>query len=878
MKATNFSIDFKNIRTYKNKKIINIFKKMTDEDINLLIDSSVVEFISTLDGDTINSLFRNSGSSLQNKLWNNDIIQRVLIFGKKDITNLHYDEQVIRNLENLNKIIKSQSIKKQVYTNKYFITVLTSDIKIENRFFHSYDINKVFESIVYSEQFKSLSSDKQLIIIEKLNSYTNDILLPIDFRQRYKNIERILFSIDISKLDENIISQLNDDELFFIDYIRNDKNNNQAIKKDIIENIKSKGKSFEQFMDEMKTRDNLINGRIRDVYKQKYYYNSVDLMQKVFEILLHEIDDELIREKMLRYLLPIIMKDSSVNSEAMYNTLKRNLNYNLLTYIDINNLTSQYDYLNKDLRLIFYLKFNISLTSARYLSGITAEQLSKINVKHINKLFKFLEDKTQDELSSIYGICIKLYFIFGYKRSIEILSGKYGEYNRIFLDNVAKTDVSKVLMIEEGNKYLPSINRRFIDFMFENPKNNHFIDMLNNKNSELYKRWYYVYNNYDKILEKCHNKITMKKIVSILETEKYDINRKIITPDCYLLNNNDFLENIVLGNKTVHSNDDVLKSIVDIYRKMKKRVESSIPYVKGTSEDGYIFQTLKFDDYKIFELGYKANCCIRTLDIAHNHLLHAALCRNGRILLIYDKLGDLVAFCPIKRNGNVLIVNSIECVDKRFDKTGDYIKTAFSQCIQEIVNTSISSNEPIELVCIGRNSYLKPNVVQFPTNVETPTIYEKEDDTYKNTDIYHKSLDIVYKADNFNFESIKKGNPNVSYNDPRPSIISCDFWQSSEEEQEKALNAINAIRYSSSELEKLENFRLCERYGIQCCIYNKDWYILKAFDGNIYGDCLKDDERAITEYNIALQEFQNKFYSEQQNDEVKLVKKFKLPR
>ena len=237
-----------------------------------------------------------------------------------------------------------------------------------------------------------------------------------------------------------------------------------------------------------------------------------------------------------------------------------------------------------------------------------------------------------------------------------------------------------------------------------------------------------------------------------------------------------------------------------------------------------------------------------------------------------------MAFCPLKRNGNVLIVNSIECVDKRFDKTGDYIKTAFSQCIQEIVNTSISSNEPIELVCIGRNSYLKPNVVQFPTNVETPTIYEKEDDTYKNTDIYHKSLDIVYKADNFNFESIKKGNPNVSYNDPRPSIISCDFWQSSKEEQEKALNAINAIRYSSSELEELENFRLCERYGIQCCIYNKDWYILKAFDGNIYGNCLKDDERAITEYNIALQEFQNKFYSEQQNDEVKLVKKFKLPR
>lgn len=428
-------------------------------------------------------------------------------------------------------------------------------------------------------------------------------------------------------------------------------------------------------------------------------------------------------------------------------------------------------------------------------------------------------------------------------------------------------------MIEEGNKYLPSIDRRFINFMFETPKNNHFIDMLNNKNSELYKRWYYFYNNYDEILEKCHNEITIKKIISILEAEKYDINRKIITPDCYLLNNNDFLENIVLGNKTGHSNDDVLKNIVEIYRKMKKRVESSIPYVEGTSVDGYKFQTLKFDNYKIFELGYKANCCIRTLDIAHNHLLHAALCRNGRILLIYDKLGNLAAFCPIKRNGNVLIVNSIECVDKQLEKTGKYIKTAFSQCIQEIVNTSILSNEPIELVCIGRDSYLKPNVVPFPKNIEIPTIYEKDDDTYKNTDIYHKSLDIVYKADNFDFESIKKGNPSVSYNDPRPSITSCDFWQSPKEEQEKALNVINAIRYSSSELEELENFRLCERYGIQCCIYNKDWYILKAFDGNIYGDYLKYDERAITEYNVALEEFKKQCSNGHQQSGPKLVKR-----
>ena len=184
------------------------------------------------------------------------------------------------------------------------------------------------------------------------------------------------------------------------------------------------------------------------------------------------------------------MNGSNVSPELMYDTIKRNLNYGLLSYNDVHYLTSNWDEGTKDLKLNFYLKFNIALPNARYLYGITAEQISKLNVKHINKLFKFLEDKTQDEAAAIYGISIKMYFIFGYERSIEILNGKFGQYNKTFLDNVAKTDISSLGMKEEGNKYLPEIDKRFINFMFETPKNNHFINMLNDKNMELYKFWY----------------------------------------------------------------------------------------------------------------------------------------------------------------------------------------------------------------------------------------------------------------------------------------------------------------------------------------------------------------------------------------------------
>lgn len=838
-------IDLRDIRTYKTKKLINILKRLTDEQINILVDSSVIDYISNLDSNTINSFFRNSSAIMQNKLWTNDKIQKILITGISNLSNFTVTEQTVRNLENLYKVIKSHAIKKQIYSNKYFISIVINSNKIENRFFHFFDLKKVFEGIIQSEEFNLLPNDKQLRIIEKLNGYTKDLLLPNDFRKRYSQIESILFGCDRDKIDVNTMEQLNSEELFFLDYISDSVDNNNVIRKYMLDSVGKNGKSFEEFFIEIKAKDELIKEKIRINFKYHHFYSRFSLEEKVYHILLKEKQDELIKEKFLKYLMCYILKkDSSISPEMMYNTLKRNLNNGLMSYKDIKYLTGNYNEITKDLKLMFYLKFNIALLNARYLHGITLEQLSKVNVKHINKLFNFLEDKTQDELSAVYGICIKMYFIFGYERSIEILSGKFGQYNKIFLDNVAKTDVTRVGLKTEGNKFLPDIDKRFINFMFASPKNNHFINMLNNKDSKLYKMWYYLYNNYDEILEKCHNEITLKKVAAIFETKEYDIDREIITPDNYILNSNSFLENIVLGNKTSKSNNEVLKKIVEIYSQMKKRVESSIPYVKGISTSGYTYEIMKLDDPQIFELGYKANCCIRTLDIAHNHLLHAALCRNGRILIIYDKSGDVAAFCPLKRNGNVLIANSIECVDKKLEINGHLISTAFKEGIEKIVEVTKESNEPINLACIGRNSYLKPNTNSFPRGYPMPTIFEKDDEVYRNTDIYHKTLDIVYKDSNFDFKSIESKNPDVSYMDPRDEIKFDDFSAARDsDDKESVFNVINSINY----LVDSTNYIPISKYSIRRVYYSKDWYIAETCQG-LVGKCLDYDYRAREEF------------------------------
>lgn len=836
------------------KKLLNILRNVTSEQVDSIMDTNIMNTITSLKPDVIIALYRNSSAEMQSKLWENDIVQRVLIFGKKEIKNIaynvEYNESLFKNLENLKKVTKSQSLKKQLHKSRYFLSIVIYGERVESRFFHSFDINLVFNELMSSEEFNSLSKDTQLRIIERLNAHSKEFLLPDDFRKRYKSIERLLiYNHKIN--DENILKQLTDDELFFIDYLNPNKENNQAIKKYIVDNLKEKKVPIKDLLNDIKEKDAILLNRIQTRYNKTYFYPEVSLNTKFFHILFNEIEDEEIKEKLLNYLYQETIKDTTANPEIVYNTLQRNLNTKQLNYYNFSNLMYDRNPESKDVKLAFYLKFNIALADVRYLNGITKEQISKINVKHINKLSKYLEDKTQDELSSIYATCIKMYFIFGYERSLEILNNKYGKYNRVFLDNISKTDVSSVPMRQEGSKYLPIIDNRFINFMFETPKNNHFINMLENKKSDIYKRWYYLYNRYDEILDRCHNEITMKKVLSILETEKYDVNRKIIKPDVYNLNNNEFLENIILGNKTNSSNDSVLTSIVEIYRKMKKRIESSIPYVEGESENGYKYQMMKFDDPKIFELGYMANCCIRTLDIAHKHLLHAALCRNGRILILYDRLDNIVGFCPIKRNGNVLIVNSIECIDKKIEKRGRFIKEVFKDAIMDIVSESKKSDEPIDLVCIGRESYLKPDVIPFPNNIKTPTIYEKSDEIYKNTDCYHTTLDIVYKRNGFNYENIKVKDPHVSYMDPRDEVKHFEISQG-KDKAEEMINIINSINYQLNE----NIFDPKMIYMIREGYYSKDWYIIKTYEG-IKGHYINNDQRAQEEYDFYLERINN---------------------
>lgn len=486
-----------------------------------------------------------------------------------------------------------------------------------------------------------------------------------------------------------------------------------------------------------------------------------------------------------------------------------------------------------DITKLFYEKFNILIDDSSLISGISAYQIVKINVHHINNIFKLTKLYIDNDILC-YLISIKLYFVFGYERSLNILKGSFGLIGRVFLERIENIDVTDIDFIQEGSKYLPNINRRFINFMFERPSKNHFIDMLNDKNGLLYKNFDYVYNHF-KELNASSKHVSMKQIIKVLDGLKNDFRKELIPPNCYRLYDDEILKDIILGNNTIYDAKQILKEVCLIYTKMQRRVEASIPYVCGLV-DNLSYEMMKLDDPIFFTLGYQTSCCFRTLYIAHEHLLYASLCRNGRILLIREGK-KVLAFASLKRNGNVLIVNSIEYDKTKYSDYQDKIIRAFNVAIWDIIKTCNESSEPLKVVVIGRDSSLKPKTTLWPNDIKTPTIYEHDDDTYQYTDIYHLSVEIIYKDPNFDLRDIYAKNPSVSFQDPLDTIK----WKLKDELDSDTLNIIKGIDYES-------NRTFTDVSNIDSICYCKYFYLILKDNKLIFSNSLNYDERYVKMY------------------------------
>lgn len=846
---------------FEGKKAIKIISSMTIEEAEIVLSNpKVQEIIFRIDDvDTLREIFRKSPAFFQEVMFSNEKTQDLLISPKKSlkrkelITNYNnrdfvFSEKEIRELEVFLHTIKSPKIYDQIVDSKFFqrIVPMFYEKQINKSFFRGMDVVKLFYNIINDDEIFNTRKPRRRNIIEVFNKVSNHILLSDDYQtiindgkkfiqsKKWKCKDEEKIFVDdrtLSLLTTPMLEELLEFENIDNEYIKN------YLKKDILPKIIRNNYDFNKIF------SHLLTGNYN-------CFNGIDYIY--FSVIIEEIDNnEELKEKFISFIYNILCNNQNFN--LVEEDMVKKVLYNKIKNMEIKKEQYKNLFYSPDgLKTIFYLKFGKLSRRMDYLNGISSKQLIYLNIKHINQILNSLNIENEDELSNLYSFAIKLYMVFGLERTLKILKGDYGHINRYFFDNVSNLNVKNVKLIKEGKKYIPKILNEFISFMFANQNENHFKNMLSDSSSLLSKNWSYLYNNYEEIKEKCHGVITLKKLNVILRELSPERDLEDVSPNNYKLQENDILNDVCLGNKSRKSNQEVYKMVLDIYEKMKRRTESSIPYVKGEASNGYSYEMMKLNDPIAFTLGYKGNCCIRVNDIAHNHLLHATLCRNGRILLIFDKHHQLAGFVPLKRNGELLIANSIECLHKVRNESAIL---AFKEAVSDIVETSQNNEkDSIKLVCIGREAYAKPSGTPLPNDIPTPTIFEKNDPTYAHTDQYHRTLDIIYKKPALNISTIKYGNPTCSYTDPRPQISSCDFRSGNNEAIEQALKIINAVRYENADIEELENFTLCRRYGLDKCIYNEDWYIVTTYDGNIYGDFLKFNPKAETEYKIAFGE------------------------
>lgn len=880
MERENLLEVFLNKNSYSGSRdALKLLAKMNDDEKIMVLSNQEVQkvILSIENGEILKNIFRKSPAFFQEIMFSSEHIQDILIspdklidrnsfFANYNVWNYNFKDESIRKLEAFIHTIKSPLVKSQLIENKLFqrIVVLCSERQLKKSFFRTIDEVQLFYNIISDPDIYDTKIWRKKNIINVFNNVSDHILLPDDFNDvipsfcefvRYKSLVAQGFPRTI--LDDRTFKLFNKDMLESLLDISNldHKPIENVLHDDILKSIVNVDNDFSKIFSSLSWGD-------YDSFRTIYF--------QYFKIIMEECSNE-VRINFIDFIFNILCSTEELDEndkKTIKDMIYHKINSNMISKDEYKNLF----YRPNSRKTIFYLRFGFVLNRMNYLDGITTNQLMNVNIKHVNQILNALHVENEDEISNIYAYAIKMYLTFGLERTLSILRSEYGNLDRTFFDNLSRLDTHNVELIKEGKKFIPNIKSDFISFMFANNKDNHFKEMLADHNSLLYKNWSYLYNNLEELKERCHGVLTLKKLNIIFKELSPTRDIKDITPDNYKLRENNILNDVCLGNKTSHTNEVIYKKLLDIYDEMKKRYESSIPYVKGNCSNGYTYEMMKLNDPIAFTLGYKGNCCIRVGDIAHKHLLHATLCRNGRILLIYDENHNLAGFVPLKRNGELLIANSIECTHK---VKNDLAIGAFSDAINDIVLTTSKSSEPINLVCIGSEAYARPEGSSFPKEIATPTIYEKYDTRYQNTDEYHKELTIIYKNKNVDLKSIKFGNPSVSYQDPRNKVRSCDFHKSSNEEKKETLEVIDSIRYANANIDELEDFLLCRSYLIDNCIYNDDWYLLTTYDGCICGDYLRNDERALKEFNIAVLEMQSKKCEIRQENISPLILKYR---
>ena len=480
---------------------------------------------------------------------------------------------------------------------------------------------------------------------------------------------------------------------------------------------------------------------------------------------------------------------------------------------------------NKDLEYATYI-FDVNSTSVQeYITTLPNEIFNKINKKHISEICRLLKELNVLE-KNIIRLGIHIYLSLGFERSIDFLSKNpkknYGVVHEAQLlkifDEIRPIDIE---FISSGKGYIPQLNETWIHLIFgesnkiKNTPIRNYLNFFSDKKEEIerqkekinknlsltseekqdalrkidrqfqeyqtdiyqffdlagrsFNEWDIVEEEFLKTKNKTKFKIKLNisKVNELLKIINNKRKMPSLEPRDEALLSSDIFEYVGYDTQFTYKPEQAPARAVELSRKMEGVFTKKFPNVhlqKGT----YHMDVFHPQDRNMISAGYRCGCCFRPNGNADNMgennslLTYCASTLYGGGIEMKDNDGKTIMFAPIMRNGNVLMIHSVEtkCDYLMPDECYDLLKDFAYKMIEE----SYKVGDTIDFVTITDLHHLDHRITEgtLPIDKKFP-IYDENhqyDRMYHNLDCNHmiiatsgkKVEDITYGAVNYSYD------------------------------------------------------------------------------------------------------------------------------
>lgn len=469
-----------------------------------------------------------------------------------------------------------------------------------------------------------------------------------------------------------------------------------------------------------------------------------------------------------------------------------------------------------------------------FVQNLTEEQVINFNQKQFRKVCEKIRNTYEYDnptKESTRNLAIKIYMSVGYEKALKLLDLDipFTRYEYIF----GGIDIKKIMLDENG---CPIIPKKLQDFMFGSSldcENTNMNRLLTRKIPEFEQKFANIYNSWDMIYEELNGVVTINRILKWFEE-----NRVILNPDEYRLS-------IVLNEI---SDDQSIEKARELYRDMRKRKYSTIPKISGSTEK-YSYEMLDLDDPLGLIVGYITRCCFLINGMSKSALFHSAQNKDGRIFVVRNQSGELIAQSWVWRNGNLVCFDNVETTGRNDD---DELLKAYQSAAEKIILTSAkkeNAKEQIKLVTVG-SSYSKMTLPekQVPKNeIQLP---RTKNEIY--TDAYQQFILFASKE-----KDLYYGDVTAEYKDEREEVQKYSnivlLEKNKKTELMKKIRSINYLKNGQVSQIDLDNYCFL--------MLGEDWYLGITLNEDVDINFLSVDERAkkeLIEYSCNLEEILEK--------------------